>query len=270
MTTGELNFIFVIVIFVQLAFILFWIKLLKRKGKNKYTISLSILPIVLLLPFIFLVWFASWNSLKAFEYSLSKDYNSSLLHYEKSLLFKPFANSWFDTFRVIKKDEILTAMGEIYYEKGSYIDAVNYFERALTSSIQKFKIYVYLAKINFRLGNFGESNKYHEKIANFKNGGSNDLFYLINRGESYSVLKKYDEAISEFKKALELSPNKEIIHYYLATCYSMKSDIDNALFHLKFIDCNKPDYKSLISSDDFFLKNLRNHSDFNRWLLECN
>ena len=68
----------------------------------------------------------------------------------------------------------------------------------------------------------------------------------IRRGNDYYELKKYDAAINDFTKAIELNQNMPEAYHYLADCYINQGKNDKAIeFYSKAI--NFPDYKGRIS-----------------------
>ena len=50
-----------------------------------------------------------------------------------------------------------------------------------------------------------------------------------NRGVVYGIIKKYDEAISDFNKAIEINPNYVDAHYNRGIIHCYKREYDKAL-----------------------------------------
>ena len=58
---------------------------------------------------------------------------------------------------------------------------------------------------------------------------SRDAAFYINRGFSYLDSKQYDQAISDFTKALEINPMLANVHFVRGTAYYYKGQYDQAL-----------------------------------------
>jgi tetratricopeptide (TPR) repeat protein len=66
---------------------------------------------------------------------------------------------------------------------------------------------------------------------------------LIEMGKFYLINNKFDEAIIEFKKALEISPGNAEIYYNLGLVYETKNELDMAKkMYEKALSIN-PEYK---------------------------
>ncbi|PNV83430.1 MAG: hypothetical protein C0627_04830 [Sulfurimonas sp.] len=87
-------------------------------------------------------------------------------------------------------------------------------------------------------------NKLSEEIKNKQDKTANDWFVVALENHNQ---KNYDDAISAYKKVIELTPNNHNAHYNLALVYSSKKDYDNAL------DCYKKSIKDDIKFNSSFL-----------------
>lgn len=88
-------------------------------------------------------------------------------------------------------------------------------------------------------------NKLSEEIKNKQDKTANDWFVVALENHNQ---KNYDDAISAYKKVIELTPNNYNAYYNLALVYSSKKDYDNAL------DC----YNKSIKDDINFLRSFLN------------
>ena len=96
-------------------------------------------------------------------------------------------------------------------------------------------------------------SKYNESLAMYldiiKTGTDNENDFLYSGlGDTYSALKKYDEAIKAYKKTIELNP-KESYHYYrLGELYFELNDFETAeSLYNKALEVNKDDDISTVS-----------------------
>ncbi len=103
-----------------------------------------------------------------------------------------------------------------------------------------------------------------------KLGESGELFYFY--ANSLMNLKRYDEAISYYKKGIEKKFNTHLCYYNIACAYSLKNDLKNARIFLKqavkagynnfkHIE-NDPDLNLSLRKDSKFLKDLRKTYNF--------
>jgi tetratricopeptide (TPR) repeat protein len=61
-----------------------------------------------------------------------------------------------------------------------------------------------------------------------KQGESRDAGFYINRGNDYFDKGQYDQAISDFNKALEINPNLALAYYIRGMSYYYKKEYDKA------------------------------------------
>ncbi len=66
----------------------------------------------------------------------------------------------------------------------------------------------------------------------------------MTRAQFYIKQKQYDEAITEYKRALYLNPNASSVHYQIADLYLLLNKYDEAIFHLnEIIRIDRYDYE---------------------------
>jgi tetratricopeptide (TPR) repeat protein len=56
-----------------------------------------------------------------------------------------------------------------------------------------------------------------------------------NLGLLYSEQKRYDRAIQEYQKAIEINPNYAEAHYNLGVLYYAQNDYKNSLHHFRIL-----------------------------------
>jgi len=71
------------------------------------------------------------------------------------------------------------------------------------------------------------------------------------------LLQRYEEAISQYKKAIEIKPVIDENYYYLGNCYYLLQRYEEAIPQYKkaiFRDCNKIEYHNKLGETYFSLK----------------
>jgi len=56
----------------------------------------------------------------------------------------------------------------------------------------------------------------------------NDILAYNNRGNSYLSMGKYDQAISDFNKAMEIKPRDALAYYLRGKAYYFKKEYDKS------------------------------------------
>ena len=125
---------------------------------------------------------------------------------------------------------------EAYILRGNAYSHLNRFEDAMNdldkcSSLRPHYPDIYYVKglINYRLKRFNEAIK-NFNIAIELESDSQILYrYYDGRGGAYMRLKKYDEAMIEFKKAISINPNRGEFYNNLGWIYFIKSNLEKAI-----------------------------------------
>ena len=84
-------------------------------------------------------------------------------------------------------------------------------------SIDEINKKINLAYISFNKGDFDVAESILEKITDIKN--YNEKFFFL-KGLISGVKKKHDDAINNFKKAIELNPNESVFYFNLSIAYN--------------------------------------------------
>lgn len=130
------------------------------------------------------------------------------------------------------------SVGEIYYNKKNYNKAIESFLK-LSDLIQhdpKYVVYRYLAKCYERISDFDNAYRYYTKcIEAFSHKDSILAVIYFERGLLYFNNKKYELALDDFKKAIEIKDN---IHYrfLLSVTYYELNKIESSFKELDDIE----------------------------------
>ena len=156
-----------------------------------------------------------------------------------------------------KHEDVFTNMGRAHYELGQYKLAMIAYDESL--KIKKNpEAYYYLGLVCNNLA------KWQCAVDNFKKSlelrvGNPALHYHL--GIAYYMANKNIEAIDSFKQAIRLKPdNLTRVYYYLGLAYTQNDEIDKALAV----------HKQVADLDDKFIENyyeLANHSFNIVWVL---
>lgn len=96
------------------------------------------------------------------------------------------------------------------------------------------------------------AKKYEEAIGNYIKAieiNENFIEAYFSKAEAYLSLQKYDDAISEYKKILELNPNFTDVYYNLIEAYVLIGKLDKAMEMLNIFIQKEP--KPYIYKDDY-------------------
>ncbi|GAG01956.1 unnamed protein product, partial [marine sediment metagenome] len=118
-----------------------------------------------------------------------------------------------------KSPEAHFRLGRIYLRKKQYDEAIAESERAVAMAPNSALAHAVLAYILETAGRPEEAISLYEKAIRLSPIA--DSWYLAGLGWSYFDMGKYAEAISAFKKCLNLSPEYLHAHTYLAAAYSI-------------------------------------------------
>ena len=125
------------------------------------------------------------------------------------------------------KDQKLVARGNIEFEKKNFDGAMDYYKKALHVNPNMWEAYYDIALCKANLGNdTGAINDYTS--AAFINPKENVNIY-INRGNLLLKTKKYAEALTDYKTALDMNPSNHAIIISICECYRNMEKYDEAL-----------------------------------------
>ncbi len=133
--------------------------------------------------------------------------------------------------------------GERHLENKEYNSAEYEFGMALKYDEKNLRAHHGLSKVYLETGQIEKAKEYLKKI-----GELEDLFDKENKHifNEYAInLRKqgmYDEAIKNYKKAIAIDPEDEVLYYNLARAYYEKKEYDEAIKNLKKALELKPDF----------------------------
>ena len=116
-------------------------------------------------------------------------------------------------------------IGNIYFDKGMYETALEYYRMATANDELFFDAFYALGSTLYKLQNYEESYLVFEKSLNFELDNPKIYDYLA---KTAAELKKYDEAQSYLEKEIMIQPNPEI-YLELAKILYLKGEYDKAI-----------------------------------------
>lgn len=150
-----------------------------------------------------------------------------------------------------KKPHVFHMLGTIYYDQGKFNKAVRSFKRALEIDPQFTDSSIGLSILLNDLGRYEEGQKVFERARELLTHNEKDKNHPINEklsskhkelGELYSQYKRYDQALTQYFKALSLSPNNLDIHLSIVDCFVFLGRHEEALHELKDLCKEHPFY----------------------------
>jgi TolB-like protein/Flp pilus assembly protein TadD len=123
--------------------------------------------------------------------------------------------------------EAHTALGAVQYQmEWKFLEAEKAFKRAIELNPTNSRTLIYYAWM------LGETGRPEEAMVPAKRAQELDpLSDLANVAvaEAFYLSRNYDEAIKEYSKNLDLSPNEPAVHYFLAWPYEQKGMFEKAI-----------------------------------------
>ena len=151
-----------------------------------------------------------------------------------------------------ESERLYNTFGVLYYEKGDYQQAKNYFLKALEVLPishpyykQLFTNYrINLAQIYFKLEDYDESNKIYQELLTENSGNRNEIY--LNIGLINLYLGASTKALEDFKKVDYGSSNKKIWLY---------QNMGEAYFNLEQFDSAKKYFQKAVDAYNYFQPN---------------
>jgi len=133
--------------------------------------------------------------------------------------------------RAVELDDQLaeahTALGAVYYQmEWKFLDSESEFKRAIELNPNSWRTLVYYAWM------LGETGRFEEAMVQARRVQALDpLSVLANVAvaEVYYLSRNYDEAIKDYSKNLDLSPNDPGVYFFLAWPYEQKGMFEKAI-----------------------------------------
>jgi tetratricopeptide (TPR) repeat protein len=123
--------------------------------------------------------------------------------------------------------EAHTALGAVYYQiEWKFLDSEKEFKRAIELNPNNSRTLIYYAWMLGETGRFDEAMVQAQRVQ-----ALDPLSVLANVAvaEILYLSRNYDEAIKEYSKNLDLSPNDPGVHYFLAWPYEQKGMFEKAI-----------------------------------------
>lgn len=122
------------------------------------------------------------------HYKDAKDYDSAIKFYKKALKYRP------------KESSILYYLGQCYYEKGFYINALDVYLNRAPDILEHYDFDFELGKTMYILRRFSDAiNYYNQSILKF----GNNPFTYYNIALCWQLLKSYNNAYKSFLDAFK-------------------------------------------------------------------
>lgn len=168
-------------------------------------------------------------------------FDHALLNYDKaSSLVKiiPF-------FKFYQK-EILSGIGDAWYGKGKYLDAISYYKKVIEIDPKYITAITGLSDTYFEIGSYDEAMKFSKLAVNL---APNDRYNYYALGRTFAMKGLFDEAIKNYLIAIKLSPKdvdtlNEIVSVLNKKGVKKESEITG---YLKEKDFNTEQIKSVLS-----------------------
>lgn len=151
---------------------------------------------------------------------------SALLLYNNDgvKLLQEFINEYPES---IYKNEIYFRVGQYYYQRKKYLDALQWFEKTDKSTIDEDQIAEYYFKLgysNFQLGNYSEArNAFYEIKDDSSNYSPPALYYYSHIAYQN---KTYQEALNGFERLLDNPTFKDEVPYYITQIYYLLGNFE--------------------------------------------
>lgn len=152
-----------------------------------------------------------------------------------------------------KSPEIFHMLGTIYYDQGKFNKAIRAFRRALELDPSFTDASVGLSIILNDLGRYDEGRNVFEeaKVMLARNSAQDDPYVnekLSHKhdelGEMYFQYQRYNEALEQYYKALNLSTRKPELTLKIANCYIQLNNSSKAIKTLKELTKEHPNFLS--------------------------
>ncbi len=125
------------------------------------------------------------------------------------------------------KPEVFLKRAENYMLQNDTLKALKDFEKVASLNQNEYAIHLRTATVFFEVKNYEKAIEYYSKCINFADA---DKYSCLKfRAFSFYYLKKYNEAIADYKTALEIDKSDAYLYYNIAISYDELSDKKSAI-----------------------------------------
>jgi tetratricopeptide (TPR) repeat protein len=184
---------------------------------------------------------------KAHAYRLSGEYDDALDGYQMILDSEP------------ENGEAHLNRGECLYWLERYPDAVEAFDRALECGGVLSQAYWMKAKSLFNQEKYPDLQECISAAVEVDVSEQDRLYNLL--GMAHMEEERYDEALTSFRKSVQLNPECFEYHYNIGLCFSNMKRFDESLASLSHAQNFNPVDEDLLVNKSYVLYNLKNYRD---------
>ena len=131
-------------------------------------------------------------------------------------------------------------LGLVYYRSGDLTQAANAYEKAIEINPTFLPSLCNLAVVRYKLKQYAEAESLYKMALRLTKGKDAKLNYSL--GNVLRDQKRYDEALEQFKKAVEADPSFAFAHNGLASTYYCLDNLEQAEKEGRLAIKYKPDY----------------------------
>lgn len=131
-------------------------------------------------------------------------------------------------------------IGLVYYRSGDLTQAANAYEKAIDINPTFLPSLCNLAVVRYKLKQYTEAESLYKMALRLTKGKDAKLHYSL--GNVLRDQKRYDEALEQFKKAVDADPNFAFAHNGLSSTYYCLDNLDLAEKEGRLAIKLKPDY----------------------------
>lgn len=139
---------------------------------------------------------------------------------------------------IIENENIQRNIGEFYFERNHYGEALEVFLKLEGKDSNKQEVYEKIAYSYQKLKHFERALEYYQKADLFD---KNKKWLTKKMAFCYRKLKNYEQALEYYKKAEKIQPDNLYIQTQLGHTYLQLEDYDTALQHYFKVEYKKPD-----------------------------
>ena len=138
-----------------------------------------------------------------------------------------------------ESDESLVIMGNVWHRHGNAVQALIFWQEALTINPRRPDVYERMGWLSIEKGQFDEAIAHYRKALELQPRLSDAH---SNVAHALMILGRQDEAIEEIEKELHISPNSSFAYFLLGQAYLQQKEYEQAEEHYQVAVKIKPEY----------------------------